>query len=233
MATAAEDPTLSAAARNGGAAEELRKARAEVARLKLELRGVSRKAEAAEQAQATNESTADDDAELDLVAARGLLASSLASQVDVRRAELAAELAEARSEATRLIESAHRRAEEYVSAAHDVAFAAVVSPQDPVGELSPLPLEVVPDAEQPAPEIVSEPTVLMQPPSGNAGFEAIVTAMQAYLTHAAVVPQSVAAPARSVRPPRPPLRTRVLHADVLLPLIAVVAVLIILIAWVG
>jgi len=236
MATsAAEQVLLPAAPRHsGGAQEELWRARAEVARLKLELRAVTRNADAVEQAEDTSAPLPEEAAEFDLAGARELLASSLTHQLDTRRSELAAELDEARAEAAHLVESAHKRAEAYVAAAHDTVLAAAVHPEEPVGPLPPLPLEVVPDAPRPsASEVVTEePTVSMRP-EGVTGIETMVAAMQALLTHAAVAPATTVAPVVAVRRARPPLRTRLLHADVILPLIAVLAVLIVLIAWVG
>ena len=74
---------------DGGSEDELRRARAEVASLTLELRSVLRQADLAEQAD-TNGATADDGDGLDLTAARELLVASLSQQVEARRAELVA-----------------------------------------------------------------------------------------------------------------------------------------------
>jgi hypothetical protein len=193
-------------------ADERRSARADVARLRLELRALLRKAEILEASGKPAQATEAPD--VDITAARELLAVSLRTQIDARRAELAAELSEARSEAARLVESAHQRADEYVAAAHDLVIGAALDPDQVLEPLSPLPLEVVAD---PRPATMPERTV--------------VAAMQAYLAQATV--SGPAAAPVSARRSRPPLRKRVLHLDVMLPLIAVAAVLLILLAWVG
>lgn len=230
--------------------EDLRLARADVARLKLELRSVTRKADDAEQLLAAAEPVADEAAGFDAAAARELLVATLRPHLEARRAELAAELEEARAEASRLLQSAHQRAEEYVAGAHDVVFSALLRPGEEIGPLPPLPLEIVTDTRpsstpeavaearpSSASEVVPEQAVpVAEPADGTHGVGAMLGALQAYLAHAAGAAPAAAAAfttARRPRQPREPLRTRLLHADVVLPLIAVVAVLLILIAWVG
>jgi hypothetical protein len=237
MSAATEDATLSAAPQtDAGSQEELRQARFDVARLRLALRKLTHEADGVEALDGTTEPVVDDAVEFDLAAARELLASSLSQRLDARRAELAADLEAARAEAARLVESAHRRAAEYVAGAHDDVFGAVFHPDQPLGPLPALPLEVVADPGGPSPSEgtpAGEATLLAPSQGGAIGFEAMVAVMQAFLTQAAVAGPAPAAPVAVVRRPRRPLRTRVLHADVILPLIAVAAVLVILIAWVG
>jgi hypothetical protein len=234
--SATEDaPQTPAAPHEGRAEDQPRLARAEVARLTLELRAVTRKAEIVEQTRAGSEPHGDEAADVDIAGARELVASTLAQRLDARRSELAAELEDARAEAARLVESAHQRAEEYVARAHDVVLAALLHPDEPVEPLPPLPLEAVPDAHPPTPpEVGEEPTLVVPALDGTTGFAAMVAAVQAYLTQGAVAaPSAASSRTAGAQRPRQPLRTRVLHVDVILPLIAVVAVLLILIAWVG
>jgi hypothetical protein len=236
MSAATEDAIVSAEPReDAGAQDELRHARFDVARLTLELRKLTREADSIEALDGTTEPFVDD-VDFDLAAARELLASSLSQRLDARRAELAAELEAARGEAARLVESAHRRAAEYVAAAHDDVFGAVFHPDQPLGPLPSFPLAVVADTPSPSPSdgvTADDPTLLVPPQDGTVGFEVMVAAMQAFLTQAAVASPGSAAPVAVARRPRAPLRARLLHADVILPLIAVAAVLVILIAWVG
>jgi hypothetical protein len=198
---AAEGSAVTTALQDGvGTDEKLRLARAEIARLKLELRAVTHRADALEQLHGGTEPLDVAADGPDVTAACELLALSLGQHLDARRAALSAELSEARTAATRLVESAHQRAQEYVAGAHDLVLAVALHPDESLAPLPALPLEVVPDIPQ-----CSAPV---------AGPVAVARAM---------------APPR----PRPPLRSRLLHVDVILPLLAVVAVLLILIAWVG
>jgi hypothetical protein len=197
---AAEGSAVTTTLQDGvGTDEKLRLARADIARLKLELRAVTRKADALEQLHGATEPL-DVAADGPDVTAACELAFSLGQHLDARRAALSTELSEARTAATRLVESAHQRAQEYVAAAHDLVLAVALHPDESLAPLPALPLEVVPD--------------ILQCSAAVAGPVAV--------SHTMAAPR-----------PRSPLRSRLLHVDVILPLLAVVAVLLILIAWVG
>jgi hypothetical protein len=224
----------------------VRSARAGVARLSLELRVARHNAEVAEQ-----RLDAEDEATIvDLPAARELLRTSLSQAVDLRRAALATEVEEARLEAARIVASAHRRAEAYLAAAHDGVLATVIDPARTLAPLPPVPPTVVPDDDPAEPESAPVREGAAVAPVSATALEvaSILAALQLHPTtplQPVALPVGVgpaagpvhapAPPVPAPVPPRPrvPLRSRLMHADVLLPLIAVVAVLLVLLAWVG
>jgi len=175
-------------------------ARAATARLALELRTLSHKAEVAEREMGGG-AVADSSA----AGARDLLTACLAQYIDARRSELAEELDEARAEAASVVASAHRRAEAYVAAAHDDVLGALAHPTGSLPPLAPLPPVV-------------DPTDIPPPDS---------TAVLAVAGASPPLRRAVMSPRRQLA------WKRLLYPDVLLPLVAVVAVLIVLLAWVG
>ena len=203
----------------------MRSSRAELARLSLELRAIRHKADVAEH---THVAVAPSPvaAGVDLPGARELLRSSLGEWVNTRREELAAELEEARHEAARIVASAHRRAEAYVAEAHDGVLATLLHPEQQLAPLPPLPPVVVPDElarQAPAPAR-TDIAAAAGSSEAAATVAAILAAVQPPLATVADTPPAS---------PRPPMWRRLLYADVLLPMIAALAVLIVLLAWVG
>lgn len=223
--------------------EILRAARAEVAQLSLALRAANHELELAEQRRPELDAAL---GEVDLAGARQFLRIVLEQHVAARRTELADELEETRTEAARIVASAEERADAHVATAREAALAALLQPAQPLPPLPPLPA-AVDDEDGPAAPAPDEPgretTVshLQEVVADGAdttalGIASILSALQPVLAAQAVQPSPAAQPAltvRAVRTPRPSLASRLLFADVLLPMIAVVVVLIVLIAWVG
>lgn len=201
----------------------IRSDRASIARLSLELRAVRYTADLAEQSQEVIDPAIGG---FDLAGGREWLKTALGERVNARRAELAADLDRARDEATRIVASAQRRADQYLGVAHDAVLLALHQPGEPLPALPPLPPAVV------AVEIEPNPLDVIEPPAENTAADvgAIVAALQPYLA-GLTMPQPARAPVP--RRPRPPLKKRLLHIDVLLPLIAVIVVAIVLLAWAG
>ena len=248
---------------DAGIEQMLQAARADVARLSLELRVARRKADAAERSTAALEVPEPTIGDVDLQGARDLLQASLSERVAVRRAELAVELEQTRVESARVVASAQRQAEAYVATAQDDVLAALFHPGNPLRPLSPLPTidiappmdgtpdESVEDADDIARRDEVAPPLAVSVPAADgqattAGVAAILAALQPFLVAQAAAPAAVTVPIATAPiatavapvaplpgPPRPPVWSRLLYADVLLPLIAVVVVLVILIAWVG
>jgi hypothetical protein len=224
--------------------------RAEVARLSLELRAVRRRADDAERAAAgTPFAPPAVPSDVDAASVHDLVRSSLAHHLDARRRELDHELEGAKVEASRVIASAHRRAEAYVAAAHDDVLAALACPGSALRPLSPLPPVVVADelSSNAMPPAANETLHGLGGPE-TLSLVGIAAAMQSYLAAspvAAMVPALATAQVPTTAPladamaeprpksPGPALWKRLLYPDVLLPLIAAVAVLIVLLAWVG
>lgn len=253
-ATASQLPELSpvlVATDDEGVEELIRAARADVARLSLALRSVRHRADTAARRAADAESCSSD---FDPPAARELLRSSLEVSIEARRRDLTTELEQARADATRVVASAQRRADAYVASAQSAAMTALLQPGQPLAPLPPLPPAVDPDEnalpvflfrdEAPAPQLV--PAAHERSPSADqataVGFASILAALQPLIAGQSAPPvapsASAGAPAPVLapptpKPPRPSLASRLLFADVLLPLIAVVVIVIVLLAWVG
>jgi len=237
----------------------LRSARADIARLSLQLRSIRRKADDAERRAGT---AALGDEGADIAAARRLLQAGLRDRLDARRRELADELDKARAEAARVVASACRRADAYVAAAHDSVLASVLSPDEglaPLPRLSPaIDLDdlVGPDdaGAPPTDDIGTGPAPIASPegapdiatlPSPFAEQGAMAWAAATGLpatpypspllppAAGAGLPSGAQAPAQGSRIAGPAPWSRLLFADVLLPLIAAVVVLVILLAWAG
>ena len=237
----------------------LRSARADIARLSLQLRSIRRKADDAERRAGT---AALGDEGADIAAARRLLQAGLRDRLDARRRELADELDKARAEATTRAASACRRADAYVAAAHDSVLASVLSPDEglaPLPRLSPaIDLDdlVGPDdaGAPPTDDIGTGPAPIASPegapdiatlPSPFAEQGAMAWAAATGLpatpypspllppAAGAGLPSGAQAPAQGSRIAGPAPWSRLLFADVLLPLIAAVVVLVILLAWAG
>lgn len=221
---------------DGESARLVNSARAEIARLSLELRAVGRKADDAERA-TPGVALATIDA--DLAGAREFVRSSVVHHVDARRAEMDKELEEARLHAARIVASAQRRAEAYVAAAHDDVLAALAVPGASIPSLRPMP-PVIDPADLVPPHAGDETVARTLGSEAALGVAGMVAALQPLLTSSAA-PAAIPAIATlqlpgvmsQPSPPRPPLWRRLLYADVLLPMIAALAVLIVLLAWVG
>lgn len=200
--------------------------RAEVALLALQLRTAIFEAEQAEaeSAQALRRAEA-------LEAERTLLRVSLEERQRRLRVELAAALEEARAAAAATIAEARREAVSLVAAARARAAEA-----EAVVEAE---AAVAPEADEPEVVGVAVPT-----PSGAAAppvppdqlaevVRAVVAATLAEARAAGLAagPRVVAVDPRLLE--GGPMRRRVLHADVVLPLVAVLLVFVVLVAWVG
>jgi hypothetical protein len=210
-----------------GVEQLMRSTRAELARLSLELRVAGYKADLEEQSQSAIDPASGG---FDLSGARRLLQWSLTERLDARRLQLAQELDAARLEAARIVASAHRRADAYVTEAHEGVLGTLLRPGELLRPLPPLPPTVVP--HESAPDLAVAPAVA-------APLAPEATPMVA-VAPAVAVPAPTPPPTATLPPrpadldePRPAWWSRLLYADVLLPLIAVCAVLVVLLAWVG
>lgn len=220
-------PTLSSTqvADQRNAERVLRSARAEIALLALELRVLCRDVAMAE-AEADRRP---EDPELPPGAGE-LLATALEQRVAARRSELVADAEQARAEAARLVTAAQDEAAAVVAAARDEMLAVLLDGSDP-RFLNPPALRVVRDAlpaltssaapdasaPQPAPSSPAARQTLPPPPS-------------------LADPPTIGCTADDVAttaPPRMSFWARYLYVDVLLPLVAVLIVVVVLLAWVG
>lgn len=208
----------------------VRSARADVARLSLQVRTAQDEFDRAQQRPL-----------VDRTSARELLQTSLDEVVLARRRELSRVLDEERRAAERVVAEAHEEAAAIVAAAlaarvqndeHAAGAAAVATaPSDPGAPASAIdpPTPAVPMIKPPPPSAVPPPEYLAQV------VQAAVTATLAQVGVAALAGGMRPAPQgrASVVANRPSFRRRLLHLDVLLPLIAVLLVFLVLLAWVG
>lgn len=223
-------------------------ARADLAMLALELRVLRRDLVVAEAASDLRP------AEADLPEGAGkLLATALEQWVSRRRSELVVDVDRARAEAARLVTAAHGEAATVVTAAREEMLAVLLDGADP-RLLDPPILRVV-RGERPALEpstpVQREPktAVPVVPAEHAPETVAPVAAVQgapeaaARATAPAGQPELPGPPAgRTWSPqPSPPATAlprlsywaRYLYADVVLPLVAVLIVVVVLLAWVG
>lgn len=187
--------------------------RADLARLSLEVRQAQRAAERAEGDSAEGEAADTGTAEQP--------GPDLESQQAARRDELAAALAQARVEAAERVAAARAEAEELVAAA----------PSQP-----PAPPQAQPPATQP---LVTQPPLAPQNPTPaqpvvaeGASVEALAALLAQLLRQAPELGRAterVAVPAAAGE--RPGILARVMHLDVVLPLLAGLIVAIVIVAW--
>lgn len=174
---------------------------------------------------------ADDDGAFDL------LLNSLAASLAARRRELAAELLHVRAVIAAEVLAANEKAASLVQAAcTDLADALSPSStrsRDPEGPTDPGPARDEPPVEAaPAPARPAEPVTRPAPSTGTPSSPAPPVAGRARYTpfgDPSVLGSMPAPPARR-RPGR--LRSPV-HLDTLLPLVAVLILLVVLVAWIG
>lgn len=188
--------------------EAHRTARADVARLSLQLRAVRRAAD-----QAVEEAVRLRSAEP--APGRDVFLDALAERVEHRRREQIEEVGAARTAAVSFVDSARADAVALVAAvsagAAEVLFSGTALPP------------VAPPEHHPA----AAPGWGWAPPWGP-----VLTPLQEAPT-VATVPAPGAAAARPVRPGRTGFWHDVAYADVVLPLVAVLLVLVVLLAWVA
>lgn len=211
----------------------IRSARASVARIALQVRTTQYEVERVER------SPSDEDRD----AASTLLATSLAELVEDRRRDLLRGLDEARTEAAHAVSAARQEA-----AARALAATAVVDDQRPAEPSAATAVAAPPVAEPAADRPVPWPdpvTTVAPPPDPPvaAGLrpeelgllvQAAVTASLSQITAAAIAANATAGSAAPTQVlVRRPLWRRFLYLDVALPLIAVLAVVVVLLAWVG
>lgn len=202
----------------------LRVRRAEVAHLRLRLRALEgRSLEPAPPTSPTQEAPA----------ARALLVASLERHAERRRLELAEALDVARVEAAAVISRAHGEVNSLVAAAHsDVVGALLAGTRAPATAPT---LRLVDDAAEDATD--EEPTAAVAPvPSGaettDGQVEDLVRRLAAALPPVEVAPVHSLPAADGEHTSRWSLRS-FLYLDVLLPLIAIVIVIVVLLAWAG
>lgn len=177
----------------------IRSARADLARLKLQLRNLEREADEAERG-AMND-------EIDPLGLGGDLRSSIDRGIAQVRAERDADVERAWEEGRRWLRAARDEADSIRSAARgDVIRALLGGPQQHLPAAAPV---VTPPPPPPAPPLPPPPPAA--PP----------------------LPPLPSAPETRPAARKPSVIDRYLHADVMLPLIAVVIVVIILLAWVS
>lgn len=179
-------------------------ARADLARLALQLRSAQRAAEHAAAADALREGS------LEVPPARDVLRAELADRIGRRRQEQAAELAEVQAAAEQLVVAARADAAALLRAASASAAEVLLAG-----------VPVVPVAAPAAPV-----APLLAPATAMAVPTLAVPVVAPALAPTAAVPEPEPAPRRG-------FWHDVAYADVVLPLVAVVLVLIVLVAWVA
>lgn len=229
------------------AVEELvRSRRATTAMLALQLR-------AAEHDHPERDEPGQDDDEVDLNAARALLVAALDDRVARRRQELAEQLERERASAATVVSTAQAEAAALVATASDERLQVLLDGIQPTSGSTPS-LRVVSDADALA-VAAAVPRVSADVELGDAPTAAALTIaahpagglpaapVELAAVHAAAIAaasqlirqsESAASPAASQGAPAArTFRGRWLYVDVLLPMVAVVIVLIVLLAWVG
>jgi len=224
----------------------IRSARADMARLSLQLRALKHQETVLEGA-APERDAAETSSERP--SAREYLRTDLEARFATRRASLPSEIAQAHAAAARRVLGAHNEAAVLVSAARDELLRVLgglrvpASPQETSGTMAGRSLRssdgeavvsslqpplLVPDPAEPQ-VFPGPPVQAVAPPLGD--FAAPVPL--GFETHSTstTVP-AVASPQQKTRlPPQRSLRAQFLHVDVVLPLVAVAIVLIVLLAW--
>lgn len=194
----------------------VRSSRSEIAKLSLALREALHEAAEAERLAGIGGE------HVDILAAHEVLGSALEPQLVARQAELAAEVERVQEDAARLISAAEAEATRVRAEAREELMGALLRGSSPVG---PPPAPLTP----PAPTQV--PTGAAAPVSPDAaGAELFVLPLP---TTPPAMATAIAAATRFGRQQRRSLRARLLHADIVLPLIAAIIVLIVLLAWVS
>ena len=230
----------------------VRSARAGIAILSLQLRSVQQAASVAEV----------QEAEWSVDAVRQFLGSSLESRLARRRDEMARELERVRSEAARLVLATRATAAELVAQAGEETLAVLLAGSTPLPAVPslriiterPYPMDEPgrrPEVLAPGhPAVRSDPAFTAIPPVERsvpdsppvaAIHEVAVITLPETTTASPVVPPTVvpapvvvaANPALVSEAPRPSRVSRFLYADVLLPMVAVLLLLVLLLAWVG
>lgn len=228
----------------------VRAARADVARLKLQVRAIEHGADAAEvEAAAVGHVDV-----VDLNGTQEFLRAALEHRLTARRRELADEVARAREEATRLVSAAHSEAAALVDAARGDMLNALLG-QPAVAPAPPGPhLRVV------APEPVARPAIPAEHPAAGAtppltdpAVAELLQLLQAVVTPqvseqvttgatervtpafgAALLPPPALAPGQVAESrTKASVVARFMYLDVILPLVAVLIVIVVLLAWVG
>lgn len=188
----------------------IRSARADLARLRLQLRTVEREADDAERAAK---------GDVDALGLGGDLRSSIVSGIAQVRAERDADLERAREESRRWLRAAQDEADSILSAAKgDVIRALLGGPRQDSPAVAP---------------VVTPPPPPPPPPPAPPAPASPAPASPAPPPAAPPMPPLPSAPATRPAARKPSVKDRYLHADVMLPLIAVVIVVIILLAWVS
>lgn len=190
----------------GDLEQEVRAARADVARLRLQLRTLEYEAARAEDPPA-------DDAAARKERARDLCRAIVEPRLEARRAELAAELDRERTTAAATLRSARAEAAAIVAVARTELVAAL------------LPTVAAPPAPAPAAEPAT-PAPAPEPPP---------PVPQVWVPPHPAPPEAPIAPMPTVSVAAPPATTPrwrgFLYTDVLLPMLAALAVIVVLLAW--
>jgi hypothetical protein len=204
----------------------VRAARAGIAMLSLQLRSAQQDAENAEQ-------RAD---ERDFSGARELIDASLASWIESRRHLMAQELEQAREDAGDLVSTAHAEAADVVARASEESLAVLLAGtrirvDGPAPSLRVVPEQPVEPVTAPAPGAHPSVPLVVTPPV----VERAAEPAPGVVVEPAPAREPAVAPSTPAEPPTPvPARAKpLLHLDVLLPMVAVLVVLIVLLAWVG
>ena len=225
----------------------VRTARAGIAILSLQLRSVQQAAGVAE----AQETAWPDEA------VREFLGSSLEARLARRRDEMARELDQVRSDAARLVLATRATAAELVAQAGEETLAVLLAGSTarsaapslriiterlhPPDEPSRGPVALAPDhpvvRTEPAPTAVPRVEQLVPDTSPVAVVHEVAVITLPELANAAPVVPSAVVPAANPAPvseaPRSSRVSRFLYADVLLPMVAVLLLLVLLLAWVG
>lgn len=207
MFTGSREDVDVAVVAGGDLEQEVRAARADVARLRLQLRTLEYEAARAEDPPA-------DDAAARKERARDLCRAIVEPRLEARRAELAAELDREHTIAAATLRSARAEAAAIVAVARTELVAALL----PTLAIAPAPAaEPATPAPEPAPEPAPPvPQVWVPPPPAP--------------------PEAPIPPMPTVSVAAPPVATTpkwrgFLYTDVLLPMLAALAVIVVLLAW--